>query len=148
MAAQEKKSTTRSDTSLKSLSDHTFFLDRALQSYELRDALVALGARVEMHRDHFNENAEDVEWLPVVSNMGWIILSKDQFNWIERRAIIYANGRAFLLRQGSLPGSEQVAIICGALRRMLRVLRGTPAPFIARIHLTGKVLVMPKEFRL
>lgn len=102
MAAKKKKSTTRSDTSLKSLSDHTFFLDRALQSYALRDALVALGARVEMHRDHFAEDAEDTEWLPKVASLGWIILSKDQFNWIERRAMIYANGRAFLLRQGSL----------------------------------------------
>jgi predicted nuclease of predicted toxin-antitoxin system len=101
-----------------------------------------------MHRDHFNEDAEDVEWLPMVANKGWIILSKDQFNWLERRAIIYANGRAFLLRQGSLPGAAQVDIICAALRRMLRILRGTPAPFIARIHLTGRVLVMPTEFRV
>jgi hypothetical protein len=148
MGDKKKKSTTRSDTSLKSLSEHTFFLDRALQSYALRDALVALGTRVEMHRDHFNEDAEDVEWLPMVANKGWIILSKDQFNWLERRAIIYANGRAFLLRQGSLPGAAQVDIICAALRRMLRILRGTPAPFIARIHLTGRVLVMPTEFRV
>ena len=127
MAAKKKKSTTRSATSLESPSDYTFFLDRALQSYALRDALVALGVGVEMHRDSFKEDAEDAEWLPEVASRGWIILSKDQFNWLERRAIIYANGRAFLLRQGSLPGTEQVAIICGALRRMLRILRGTPA---------------------
>jgi PIN like domain len=147
MAAKKKKSTTRSDTSLESLSDYTFFLDRALESYALRDALVQLGARVEMHRDYFDQEADDSDWLPEVANRGWVILSKDQFNWLERQAIIYASGRAFLLRQGSLPGAEQVAIICGALRRMLRILETTPAPFIARIYVTKKVLVMPKEFQ-
>ena len=146
MAAKKKKSTTRSDTSLKSLSDYTFFLDRALQSYALRDALVALGATVEMHRDYFEDNAPDVEWLPQVAAWGWIILSKDQFNGIERRAVINANGRAFLLIQGSLPGAEQVAIICGALRRILRILKSTPAPFIAKIQRTRKVAVIPTEF--
>jgi hypothetical protein len=84
MAAKKKKSTTRSATSLESLSDHTFFLDRALQSYALRDALVALGARVEMHRDYFEEDAEDAEWLPEVAGRGWVILSKDQFNWRQK----------------------------------------------------------------
>jgi hypothetical protein len=102
MAAKKKKSTTRSATSLGSLSDHTFFLDRALRSYSLRDALVALGARVEMHRDYFPDNADDVDWLPVVAREGWIILSKDQFNWLERQAIMNAGGRAFLLIQGGL----------------------------------------------
>jgi hypothetical protein len=147
MAAKKKKSTTRSDTSLESLRDYTFYLDRALESYALRDALRQLGARVEMHRDYFDQGADDSVWLPEVASRGWIILSKDQFNWLERRAIIYAKGRAFLLRQGSLPGDVQVSIICGALRRILQILKRNPPPFIAKIHLTGKVLVMPKEFR-
>jgi hypothetical protein len=53
MAGKKKKSTTRSGTNLESLELYTFFLDRALQSYALRDALKALGAHVEMHRDYF-----------------------------------------------------------------------------------------------
>jgi hypothetical protein len=48
-----------------------------------------------MHGDHFDPAAEDSAWLPVVASRGWIILSKDQFNWLERRAIINAKGRAF-----------------------------------------------------
>jgi hypothetical protein len=147
MAGKKKKSTTRSGTNLESLELYTFFLDRALQSYALRDALKALGAHVEMHRDYFQEDAEDVDWLPEVAARGCIILSKDQFNWLEREAIRNANGRAFLLIQGSLPGDEQVAIICGALRRILRILKATPAPFVARIYRTSKVSIMPKEFR-
>jgi len=145
MAAKKKKSTTRSVTSLESLSDHVFFLDRALQSYSLRDALVALGARVEMHRDYFADNADDVDWLPEVARKGWVILTKDQFNWLERQAIINAGGRAFLLIPGRLPGAEQVAIICGALRRMLRLLKATPAPFVAKIYRSGEVALMPTK---
>jgi PIN like domain len=83
MAAKRKKSTTRSGTNLESLSLYTFFLDRALESYLLRDALKALGARVQMHRDHFREDSEDVDWLPVIARREWVILSKDQYNWLE-----------------------------------------------------------------
>jgi predicted nuclease of predicted toxin-antitoxin system len=147
MAAKKKKSTTRSATSLESLNRYTFFLDRALQSYALQDALKEMGARVEMHRDYFAEDAADVEWLPEVAERGWIILSKDQFNWLERQAILNANGRAFLLIQGSLPGEEQVSIICGAMRRILRILKSTPAPFLARIHRTRRVVIIPKKFQ-
>jgi hypothetical protein len=145
MAGKRKKSTTRSGTSLESLSLYTFFLDRALQSFDLRDALKQLGARVEMHHYHFKDDADDVDWLPVIAKRAWVILTKDQYNWLERQAIRNANGRAFLLVQGSLSGDEQVSIICKAVPHMLRVLSGTPAPFIAKIHKSGAVVVTTDE---
>jgi len=98
-----------------------------------------------MHRDYFADNADDVDWLPEVARKGWVILTKDQFNWLERQAIINAGGRAFLLIPGRLPGAEQVAIICGALRRMLRLLKATPAPFVAKIYRSGEVALMPTK---
>ncbi len=139
MAGKRKKSTTRSGTNLESLSLYTFFLDRALESYVLRDALKALGARVQTHRDHFREDAEDVAWLPVIARREWVILSKDQYNWLERRAIKNANGRAFLLVRGELSGRDQASIICKALPKMLRILDLTPAPFIAKIYRDSSV---------
>ena len=139
MAGKRKKSTTRSATNLESLSLYTFFLDRALQSYDLHDALKDLGARVQMHRDHFSEDAEDVDWLPVIAKRRWVILTKDQYNWLERRAIRNANGRAFLLVRGELTGAEQVSIICKALPDILRVLYLTAAPFIAKIYRDSSV---------
>jgi hypothetical protein len=145
MAGKRKKSTTRYGTSLESLSLYTFFLDRALQSYDLRDALKRKGARVEMHRYNFRDDADDVDWLPVIAKRGWVILTKDQYNWLERQAIRNANGRAFLLVQGSLSGDEQVSIICRAMPRMLRILGVTPAPFIAKIHKNGDVVVTANE---
>ena len=142
MAGKRKKSTTRSGTNLESLSLYTFFLDRALESYLLRDALKALGARVQMHRDHFDEDAAGVDWLPVIALRGWVILSKDQYNWLERRAIENASGRAFLLVRGELSGQEQASIICKALPKMLRILNFKPAPFIAKIYRDSSVLPM------
>ena len=35
------------------------------------------GAIVELHTDHFAENARDPEWLPVVGQRKWVILTKD-----------------------------------------------------------------------
>ena len=142
MAGKKKKSTTRSGTNLESLSLYNFFLDRALESYLLRDALKALGARVQMHRDHFREDAEDIDWLPVIARREWIVISKDQFNWLERRAIRNAKGRAFLLVRGEQSGQEQASIICKAMPKMLRILDLTPRPFIAKIYRDSSVLTI------
>jgi hypothetical protein len=139
MAGKRKKLTTRSGTNLESLSFYKFYLDRALESYDVRDALKAMGARVEMHRDHFKDDAEDVEWLPTIAGRGWVILSKDQFNYLERLAIKHANGRAFLLIRSELQGKEQAAIISRALPEMLRALDLTKPPFIAKIYRDGSV---------
>jgi hypothetical protein len=147
MAGEKKKSTTRSVTNLESLDQHTFFLDRALEGYALRDALTKIGARVQMHRDHFDAEAEDKDWLPAVAKLGRVILSTDQFNWLEREAIRNAGGRAFLLMHGNMTGDEQVAIIVGAMPRMLRILKSTPAPFIAKIYGAKRVLILSSEFR-
>lgn len=139
MAGKRKKSTTRSGTNLESLSFYKFFLDRALESYDVRDVLKAMGARVEMHRDHFKEDADDVEWLPTIARRGWVILSKDQFNYLERLAIKHAKGRAFLLVRGELIGKDQAAIIGKALPEILRTLDLTKPPFIAKIYRDGSV---------
>ena len=145
MDAKTKKSTTRSDTSLESLDLYTFFLDRASESKTLRTALQAIGARVELHRDYYLPDADDQVWLPDVAAKGWVIISQDQFNELERRAIRNAGGRAFLIVEGSKSGAEQAAIVTGAMRRMLRILKATPAPFIARIYRANRVLFIPKE---
>ncbi|MDT4896753.1 MAG: hypothetical protein QOH25_1830 [Acidobacteriota bacterium] len=139
MAGKRKKSTTRSGTNLESLSFYKFFLDRALESYDVRDALKEMGARVEMHREHFKEDVDDVEWLPTIAGREWVILSKDQYNYLERLAIKNAGGRAFLLVPGGLKGEEQATIISKALPEMLRILDLNMPPFIAKIYRDGSV---------
>ena len=145
MAAKKQKSTTRSDTNLKSLDLYTFFLDRASESKSLREALQALGARVEVHCDYYADDEDDQVWLPEVAAKRWVIISQDQFNELERQAIRNAGGRAFLIVEGSMTGEEQAAIVVGAMRRMLRILNAVPAPFIARIYRAKRILLIPNE---
>jgi hypothetical protein len=147
MAAKKKKSTTRSGTSLESLDLYTFFLDRASESSSLREALQAIGARVELHRDHYKDDEDDSDWLPEVCEREWVIISQDQFNELERQAIRNAGGRAFLIVEGSRTGEEQAALVVAAMRRMLRILKATPAPFIARIYKAKRVELLSSHFR-
>ena len=77
MAEKRKKSTTRSGTNLESLSLYTFFLDRALESFLLRDALEASGARVELRRVSGSSNvyeAVDSSYLELTDYVSYLRL--------------------------------------------------------------------------
>ena len=139
MNAKKKKLTTRSATSLESLDRYIFFLDRASESKSLRLALESIGANVQLHRDHFEDDEDDMVWLPEVCRREWVIISHDQFNELERQAIRYAGGRAFLIVRGDATGEQKAAMVTGAMRRMLRILKSTPAPFIARVYRSNRV---------
>lgn len=147
MAAKKKKSTTRSDTSLESLDVYTFFLDRASESKALYEALKAKGARVEMHRDYYKDDEDDPIWLPEVSAKQWVIISQNQFNELERQAIRNAGGRAFLIVHAEMKSEDEAQMVAATLPKMLRILKATPAPFIARIYNPKKVLLISSEFR-
>lgn len=55
----------------------TFFIDRNLGSRIVAQALVNAGENVQVHDEHFPMDAKDEEWIPVVCQRGWIILTKD-----------------------------------------------------------------------
>ena len=147
MAGKKKKSATRSDTSLESLNLYTFFLDRASESSALYNALKAHHASVEMHRDHFADSVDDELWLPEVAGKGWVIISQNQFNELERLALRNAGGRAFLIVHGNMKAEEEASMIVAALPKMLRILKTNPPPFIARIYNPKKVLLTSPRFR-
>lgn len=147
MAAKKKKSTTRSGTSLESLDLYTFFLDRAAESNVLYDALKAKGAHVERHRDYYDDNEDDQVWLPEVAGNGWVILSQNQFNELERQAIRNAQGRAFLIVHGDMKSDEEALMVVAALPKILRILKANPAPFIARLYSPKRILLTADKFR-
>src|SRR5690349_21454214 len=131
MAAKKKKSTTRSDTNLESLDLYTFYLDRASESQSLYDALKAKGAHVERHRDYYDADEADRVWLPEVCGKGWIIVSQNQFNELERLALRNAGGRAFLIVHANMKAQDEAAMVIAALPKMLRILKANQPPFIA-----------------
>ena len=147
MAVKKKKSATRSDTSLESLNLYTFFLDRASESLALYNALKAEHANVERHRDHYVDSLDDEIWLPEVAGKGWVIISQNQFNELERLALRNAGGRAFLIVHANMKAEEEASMIVAALPKMLRILKVKAPPFIARIYNPKKILLTASKFR-
>jgi hypothetical protein len=55
-----------------------FFVDRSLGRHVIPDALRAAGVQVELHDDHFPQDAQDQIWLAEAGKRGWIVLTKDK----------------------------------------------------------------------
>ncbi|MFM7578934.1 MAG: hypothetical protein ACKO5Q_18625 [Microcystaceae cyanobacterium] len=86
-----------------------FFIDRCLGKHPIQEFLREMGVRIEIHDDHFPQNTLDQDWLPIIGERGWIILTKDSRiarNTLERQAVARANLRMFTLASKNLSGEE------------------------------------------
>jgi uncharacterized protein with PIN domain len=54
-----------------------FFIDRCLGK-KLADSLRNVGATVEIHDDHFSKISKDEDWLRIVGERNWVVLTKDK----------------------------------------------------------------------
>ena len=121
-----------------------FFVDRSL-GRGVAEALRKGGAQAEHHDDHFAQDAPDQDWLGEVGRRGWLVLTKDKEirrRTLEREALLAAGVRAFVLTSGNLRGAEMAEIFVRHLRRMERLARRTPPPFIARVTRTSVELYL------
>lgn len=112
----------------------------------LRDA----GAQVEIHDDHFAQDALDEVWLPEIGRREWALITKDReirYRTAEREALLNAGVRAFVLRTRGLSGPENAQILVRALPKMVRFCMGNPAPFIAAVAPSGSVSMLFRESR-
>ncbi len=119
-----------------------FFIDRALGQKFVAEALRNAGASVEIHQDHFAPDAPDTEWLPEVSQRGWITLTRDAkigVNILEQVAIASSEAKVFVLSIDQARGEEMATAVVTALPRMERLIVSHPAPFIAKISEFGQV---------
>lgn len=119
-----------------------FFIDRGLGNKIIATALRHEGVRVEVHSDHFQDTAPDVEWLTEVGTRGWVVLTKD--NAINRRtaeltALINARVRTFVFVDSNLPGVKVAQIIVAVLPQMLRFATHQPGPFVVKIYKDGSI---------
>lgn len=146
MAARKRTSRKSSAASSRSrrdaerLASLVFFVDRSLGKRVVAQALRDVGARVEVHDDHFPQNATDVDWLTAVGQRGWVVLSKDERirrNPLERAAFEHARVKAFFLTQQGLSGPEMAEIFVRALLGIARRAARQPGPFIYTISLNG-----------
>jgi hypothetical protein len=124
----------------------TLFLDRSLGKNIVAEALRKAGAKVEVHDDHFKQDVTDATWLTVVGTKEWVVLTKDRrirFRATERRALIDAGVRAFVLTAGDIDGPSMAAVFVEALPAIRRFAAKYPAPFIATVTKASSVRMLP-----
>lgn len=145
MTVKGDKSKRRSESSLPRES-LVFFVDRSLGRMIIPEALRAAEARVELHDDHFPQNAPDQTWLTEAGQRGWVVLTKDKhlrYRAVETNALMLAKVRAFVLTaRGDLSGAEIGRIFVRALPAMRKLCMTLLPPFVAHVSRDGKVAVV------
>lgn len=111
----------------------------------LVEALTAAGANLQLHSRNFAPDSPDAEWLPVVGERGWFVLTRDtriQHNPLEAQALQQANVGAFVFVPRNLTGAEMAEILVRALPHIEKAAKETKRPFILKIYRDGTL----KEF--
>jgi predicted nuclease of predicted toxin-antitoxin system len=93
-------------------------VDRSLGKRVVAGALRSEGAKVEVHDDHFLPDAPDEEWLAVVGQKGWVVLTKDnrlRYHSREKATLLRRGVRAFILTARNLKGQEIARAFTAAL---------------------------------
>lgn len=142
MGRRRQTSKKLSAANSKPLDPLVVFLDESIGAVKVAEALAALGARVEPHREHFPPGTADVAWLAAVGLKGWLVLTRDQrirYRKLEQNALIAAGVRAFVFTGGSATGDETAEAISKAFPRIARVARFKQPPYIYAISRSGTV---------
>jgi predicted nuclease of predicted toxin-antitoxin system len=125
-----------------------FFIDRCLESATVIEKLRAADVALELHKDHFAQDAEDTEWLPAVAERKWVVLTRDKQvkrNELERQCLLLPGARSFILTGGNMTGEEMAAVLIKHLRKMTKIARKHPAPFIATVNRNEVKVIAPVE---
>ena len=95
-----------------------------------------------VHDDHFAPDAQDKDWLPVVGQKAWVVLTKDsriRYRAAELTALQKAGVRLFTLIGKDHQGPEMAEIFVRALPGMENFVAKHKAPFIAKISRNARV---------
>ena len=113
-----------------------FFLDECLGGEKVAEVLTRAGLIVELHKRHFTPGTPDKDWLPVIGERGWVLLTQDKA--IKRRPLEILVLRqyrvsAFVVSAKGLRGEEIGALIEASIPKILRILKKTLPPLVASI---------------
>ena len=120
----------------------TLFIDRDAWSHRLDQALGEAGIAFVAHRDRFDDDTPDPEWLTQVGRHGWIVLTRDQRirnRPNELRAAREARLHVFALTSGNLSAAETVEIVLAAWPAMRRAVADNEPPMFWSITRGGGV---------
>jgi len=103
------------------------------------------GVVVEIHDDHFPQNAQDEDWISEVGKRGWVVLTKDdriRYRPAALDAYRRHNVRVFIFGTGEMKAQEMADAFVKALPKICRFAVRKTAPFFARISRSGGVSIL------
>ncbi|NYF79118.1 hypothetical protein [Granulicella arctica] len=129
------------------IAEFVVFLDENhCRNPHLVAALVSGGVSLERHLDHFAQGIPDIEWLPVIAQRGWVLLTADarirrksRINMLERRAVGEYQLRMFYFSTNQSSGREMGDTLRRALPKMKAICDAQAPPFTASINKAGEV---------
>lgn len=123
-----------------------FFVDRSLGKHVVAGALRAVGVQVEVHDDHFPQDALDEVWLPSVARKGWAVLTSDdriRYRQAEMSAARTAGVALFIFTGKAMRGTAIADALVQALPAMTELLVTKRRPFVAKVSRAGVVALLP-----
>jgi hypothetical protein len=129
-------------TAKKRLKLATFYLDEAIYSRVLVDALRVAGANVQHAGDAFPFGTVDEVWLKGAGRNGWIVLTRDQRirqRRLEREALVAAGVATFAFTGGQATAKETAQAIVPIIQKMANMAVSEPKPFLYTFGLSGSL---------
>ncbi len=120
-----------------------YFIDRSLGRHLIANALRGAGVRVEVHDDHFPQDAADEVWIERVGAAGWLAVTKDRnirYRTAEIEAVKRHGARVLVLRAKNATGTELADLLVATRERIERYVGRNEAPFVAGIDRAGRII--------
>jgi len=100
---------------------------------------------IEVHKDHFNSDAQDAHWIREVGKRGWAIITKDKrvrSKPIELLALLQSGQPTFVLTSGNATASDNATSILAARSDAIKCIQKYEPPFVAQITAAGKLSIL------
>ena len=123
-----------------------FFIDRCVGKKSVAVPLREAGLNVELHDDHFQQDALDEDWLPEVGRRAWYVITRDdriRYRQLEAAAARGAKVGMFVVVSKNLTGPQTAEVILKARHRIGRLINKHRRPFVAKVYRDGKVDKLP-----
>ena len=120
----------------------TLFIDRDIWSHRLDEALRQAAIPFVAHRDHFQDDTPDPEWIATVGDRGWVIVTRDRrirYRANEVAAVRRGRLHMFALTSGNVSAAETATIVVKAWPAIQRAVALTAPPMMWSITRGGEV---------
>jgi predicted nuclease of predicted toxin-antitoxin system len=114
-----------------------FYVDRNLGRYDFPDHLRDNGLIAHAHDDLFPQSAPDEEWIPIVAERGWIILSEDKDIMrtpLELAAVMLSGAQFFCLVGKNATASELARNFVNTLPKISDFINNNAPPYIVKVY--------------